>query len=213
MPEDLRKQYREFIEGSSSARILSDGSLYDVPYLRNGKPLLRIYEYDPLEFYRQVDIFASEYGLGGCRSLTEFAKMIDEEDPELINGLMFAMQERNDPEAYKKEQWESNAKSGGTRRSVRSKDGRLVNEADMSEFLANSGIPVKEIKEAKKRLAARKINIEEQQEREDWIYKNITPENLQDPNFDMKKAQAELSAYFDNTEKFNISASTIFGKK
>jgi len=192
---------------------MSDGSLYDVPYLREAANPLRRYEYDPIDFYRQVDIFASEYGLGGCRSLTEFAKMIDEEDPELINGLLFVMQERNDPESYKREDWQSSTNNGSKARTVRSKDGRLVNEADMTDFLANSGIPVKQIKEAKKRLAERKINTEEQQEREDWIYSNITSENLRDPNFNMKEAQAKLSAYFDNTEKFNISASTIFGKK
>lgn len=213
MPEDFRKQFLEFIKRSSSALILSDGTFYDVPYLRDSKNILRVYEYDPIEFYRSVDIFASEYGLGGCRSLTEFSEMIDKEDPELINGLIFAMQERNDPDAYKRNEWQSRTDNSGKQRTVRSKDGRLVNEADMSDFLIQSGIPVKQIKEAKERLKGRKINIEEQQEREDWIYENITSENLKDPDFDMKKAQAQLTAYFDNTEKFNISASTIFGKK
>lgn len=213
MSDNIRKNYLEFVRGSSSAKLFADGTSYDVPYLRDDGHTLRLYEYDPIEFYRCVDVLASEYGLGGCRSLSEFAKMIDEEDPELINGLLFCMQDRNDPEAHKKEQWQNSSDRGGKGRTVRSKDGRLVNEADMSDFLANSGIPVKQIKEAKKRLAARKINIEEQQEREDWIYENITSENLRDPKFDMKKAQAQLSAYFDNTEKFNISASTIFGKK
>ncbi len=39
------------------------------------------------EFHRVVDFFADRYGLGGFKNLEEFADMIDNTDPVLINGL------------------------------------------------------------------------------------------------------------------------------
>lgn len=42
---------------------------------------------DLMEFHRVVDFFASRYGLGGFKSLEEFAEMINQTDPVLITGL------------------------------------------------------------------------------------------------------------------------------
>ena len=46
------------------------------------------------ELYEIVDIFASQYGMGGCRTLEEYASMINNTDPVILNMLKTAMAER-----------------------------------------------------------------------------------------------------------------------
>ena len=45
---------------------------------------------DLKEFYKVVDFFASRYGLGGFKSLEEYAEMINQSDPVIITGLYSA---------------------------------------------------------------------------------------------------------------------------
>ena len=49
---------------------------------------------DLVGFYKVVDFFASQYGLGGCVSLEDFAEMINTSDPVLLKCMQLAAEER-----------------------------------------------------------------------------------------------------------------------
>jgi len=220
MPVDELHDYSERIHKTSAGYIYADGSEFDVPIEADRNPKLAVLEYDYVEFCGTVDVLAHEYGLGGCRSLTEYANMIDGEDLQLVEGLLFAIQRRyraqsgetDLPEIDNKEDYEKHvrkmatAKSACTSKSFKNKWGY---DSDMKDFLLNSGIGKKEVGEATEKLKSRQINKQEQNEFHDWLYKNVTPEKLRDPDFDLRGTYDKIRSHFDKCENFNISAVTI----
>lgn len=65
----------------------SEANIVNLP---NGEKLVG----DLVEFYKVVDFFASQYGLGGCRSLEEFSQMINTSDPIHLKCLQLVAEER-----------------------------------------------------------------------------------------------------------------------
>jgi hypothetical protein len=209
---DEIREYEKRVEESTSCLIYVDGKEYDSPVLVEAADPKPVIEFDPLEFYALVDLFAKEYGLGACRSLTEFSQMIDNEDPALLDGLLYSMRKR-----YEAEAGDSDSEPPtGTREAFNRRTGSSTfrnawgHDSDMTDFLVNSGMDPQAVKEAKARLKERKINTKEEQEYHQWLYSTVTPESIRDPNFNLKEALEKISAHNKNTEKFNISASTIF---
>jgi hypothetical protein len=204
----------EFVCQGLEARQLSplyaDGSEYCFPSLCEKENTLYIFEYDDLDFYRLVDSFAERYGLGGCRSITEFADMLNHEDPQLLNGLITAI---ND--SANKTKLASAAHSKRTRTSRSGK----VQGADLSErwgyddnindFLINfCGVPSDKVKEILKNKSDKgKSNTN--RDFYEWLYNNITPEKLRSPNFDLKGALAKINEFLGKTEKVKVSSKQI----
>ena len=58
----------------------TEGNKIELP---NGKEAFTDLE----AFFNDVDLFASRYGLGGCKSLEEFADMVNDTDPMFLNCL------------------------------------------------------------------------------------------------------------------------------
>lgn len=46
------------------------------------------------ELYQVADLFMSQYGMGGCRSIEEYVAMVNQTDPVALNMLRTAMLER-----------------------------------------------------------------------------------------------------------------------
>ncbi len=46
------------------------------------------------ELYQVADLFMSQYGMGGCRSIEEYVAMVNQTDPVAVNMLRTAMLER-----------------------------------------------------------------------------------------------------------------------
>jgi hypothetical protein len=171
--------------------------------------------YDPIEFYEVADLIASEYGIGGCRSLSEFANMINKEDPVVVSGFLYAIESRRlkEAESIEDTKGKKRKKATGESKSYVARDAAMVNDSDMGDFLANSGIPQSKIREARERLKNRKITAEEEREFFNWLHSEVTTEKLKQPGFDVRAAHARIQAYLDTTEKFNITASMIGGKR
>jgi len=205
------EQYEKNIFSSNAALIRSDGKEYEADYLSESTSNLKLMQHNPLEFYSLVDIFASQYGLGGCKSLSEFANMIDNEDPTIIEGLKYAMLERN--RAENGEETRSVEYSSGTGARRGGFNNKWGHDSDIGDFLANSGVPMSQIREAKAKLGTGKITKEEQEKFHKWLYSTVTPEKLRDPNFDLKKTHARITEYVNKTEKFVITQDSIFGRK
>lgn len=215
--EALSKQ-AEALSQTSASHIYSNGVECEAEsFLPDADHPKAILQFDCLEFYQVVDMIAFEYGMGGCRSLSEFANMIDKEDPAVIDGILLAIQSRKlyerdaaDPDANKKEHPQATASTPKV--NTRHRKSSTGVESDMGDFLANSGIPQSKIREARERLKNRKITTEEEKDFFDWLHSEVTTEKLRHPNFDIKKSHARIKAYLDTTEKFNITASMIGGK-
>jgi hypothetical protein len=211
MHDDGLERYEKDLFSSSSAVIRADGKEYEADYLNEPTSNLMLLKYNPLEFYILVDLFASQYGMGGCKSLEEYANMIDQQDPVLIEAMKYAMLQRNRAECGEDTRATEVSGSVGTRRSGFKK--KWGEDDSMGDFLANSGIPIAEIREAKSKLASGKINKEEDEKFHKWLYSTVTPEKLRDPNFDLKKTHARIKEYLSKTETFVITKDKIFGNR
>lgn len=224
MAEDPFVGYLSKLKETTSCLVFADGKPYSLDAAGN----LAVLEFDPVEVYGVVDLFASQYGLGGCRSLTEFAEMINNEDPEVIEGLQFAMYARHKKEVGEDapelsdtpERMKAKARSGVAHKgNARSQRFSMPwgHDSEMGDFLINlGGVDHKKVREAKNKLANRQISKKEEKEKEeffDWLYENVTPEKLRSNDFDLKGAYAKIKKYQDTLQQFNISASTIAKNK
>ena len=205
---DETAKYEKRIRESSASLIYADGKPYDCAYARHEEDREPVLHFDPCEHFRTVDRFAVEYGLGGCRSFTEFSNMIDQEDPVIIEGLLYAMKMRYDEEAEPvNDKSTSGIPQNNGSSTFRNKWGH---DSDMTDFLLNSGMDPQAVKDAKARLKDRKISNKEEQDYYEWLYSAVTPETIRDPKFNLKEVLARISEHDKNSEKFIISASTIF---
>jgi hypothetical protein len=139
--------------------------------------------------------------------------MIDAEDPQLVEGLLYCIRKRHEVDD------DSNAGKGGPsmpngiprRQSSSNFKGVWGQDSDMTDFLGISGAPKAKLQEAHEKLKSRKITPKEQREFHQWLYSEVTPEKLRDPDFNLDQALEKISAYLDTTEKVRINARTIFG--
>lgn len=162
---------------------------------------------DLFEHARLVDAFASRYGLGGCKSLTEFWEMINEEDPLIVQLLEIAAYVNNE-ESVGKEKFDLDDDSQTYETSYEtthsSSDKYVNNDNIMAEFLMNMGADHKEVTEALKNSTNRKNSVD---------IGDITDKNLRDPNFDLEDAIKRLDTRFKNSKEFEVSSRTIRNRK
>ena len=152
------------------------------------------------EFYEIVDILAFNYGIGACKSLTEFAEIINNEDPVLLNGLKKAIIKRviimnggkveDEPTTYRV------VEKSGKSRIVNDEKNKLV------MFLTSFGADKKEIDEALIKINSGKIKIPERD------YNWITDEVLCSKDFDLKGVMAQMREDENNSINIKVSAET-----
>lgn len=160
---------------------------------------------DVSELYRTVDIFAFHYGIGGCKSLSEFVEMVNQEDPEVISALLASISLRNkhsystqDLPEYKYENYTwTKGKSMDSKPDFNPQKELLIN------FLIDFGIPKDKIEEAKKKIASGSIKIS----RNDYSW--INNETIRDPNFPVKEVMAQMRKDAENSINFKVSQKTL----
>lgn len=154
------------------------------------------------DLIEKSDFFAFNYGLGGCKTLSEFVDMINQEDPLLIEVLLRAATNR------------INASNG-------KKDGMLEIDPTISKisnvvatekniliaFLRDMGADQKELNEAIKRIDSGQIQVPVHD------YSWITSEKLLDPKFPIQEVLDQMKEDEKRSIKINVSADTLLGKK
>jgi len=172
------------------------------------------------EFVQTVDLLAHEYGLGGCKSLQEYADMVDETDPSLIHHLMEAIEERyenmygtGDDKGVERKSHGSRIKGGHTSPSIDkskmvdvSKDAK-TNRNNIRGFLRNMGASKKSLDEAVSKIERGEIKISE----EDFSW--ITPDVIKDPNFDLKGTMKKIREEKNKDINFKVSMKTLLERK
>jgi hypothetical protein len=156
---------------------------------------------DLREFYEIIDGLAFNYGLGACKSFTEFAEMVNEEDPTLLLGLKMAMNKRirmmngetviEEPSVYRVIEDSGSTVSGNEKQ-------KLV------MFLHSFGCEKKELDEALAKIDSGKIKVPERD------YNWITDDVLASSNFDLKGVLKQMREDIDNSVKINVSGETNF---
>ena len=173
-------------------------------------------EGDFFEFAQIVDLFAAEYGLGGCRSLEEFADMMNETDPVLLSFLGKSMIKRH------KDMWGEESEERpevrqtkfgpqAVNRTRKYKPGQAcdtsddpeVNRRNLAVFLKEMGADRAKVNEAMKNIAAGKTSISSKS------FTWITPEMLKDPEFNLKETLAEMREARAGAVNFNVNYETF----
>ncbi len=156
---------------------------------------------DPAELFEYADVIASMYGMGSSKSLTEFVKRINEEDPLILTGMLNAASARLERTYGDGKNTTSHDINYGIEEAIAKTDkskmqngrGKLVN------FLRQMGATDDEIKEGIKKIETGKIKISEND------YSWIKPETLNSPNFDFEGTLKKMSEDRKNSVKIEVS--------
>lgn len=174
------------------------------------------YAGDMLEFTGIVDLFASEYGLGGCRSLEEYAEMIDKCDPLLIACLQKNIEERykaqysteeldNESKDYSIKGYENKKAEKVVREKMIDTDNEKSNRMRMAHFLKQMGANKKEVNEAIKKIENGEIKFSGRD------YSWITSKELRKPDFDLKSVMRQMREDREKGMNFKVSLDTMAG--
>lgn len=166
---------------------------------------------DPSVLFEYADFIASNYGMGSNKTLSEFVKSVNNEDPLVLEGMMNAAANRLD-------RMYGDGKSTNVRRNTtideslkqfeKTNNVKFHNERDkLVSFLKQMGASSDAIKEAVKEVDSGKIKISEND------YSWITPETLWSPDFDFKGTLKKMSEDIKNSIKINVSGVTEQARK
>lgn len=174
----------------------------------------RVVEGDYLELVQTSLLLAKEFGLGGCKSFTEFVRMVDDEDPLLIEALcvcivdmyqkMNGEESKNGlgddhlpPEAMEQTPPNQSGVTGTRRVYVEN-----APDSDIVELAVMHGYSPSELREKRQRVDAGKINKEEYNFdylTKEWIT-SASPEEI-------SKVLKDMDEYRAQTENVNLSLS------
>ena len=201
---NFEKDYYESVKGTSE---------FDVPFA-DGTTM----KGDPGFIFYVADIIASEYGLGGHKSLSGFIKMIDEADPVVIDGFMTYIAKRHQaqnsdekekPENFDKEEYIEN--DDKLEKSNSLEEVAVPNSVDntvVKEMLFRFGVKKADLKSAMDKVDERKIAT-----LKDYSYlsdgKNL--ENM--PEEEFRKVLASLKEERKGSVNFNVSIETLMNKE
>ena len=182
----------------------------------------QVFAGDYLDFVETVDLLASEYGLGGCRSLEEYAEMVDETDPLLISCLMKAMYERYERQYGTDDNVDKNidkinhgpsgqhskpsAKKINRKSLMDASSDPKANRNRMANFLKVMGANKNEVNEAIKKIESGDIKVPSNDY--SWINSKV----LNDPEFDLQATLKQMAEDRKNSINFKVSLDTIMGK-
>jgi len=161
---------------------------------------------DLSEFYEKVDFFASSYGLGSNRTLSDYAKMIDEEDPIVLYGLTRAALIRiRASHGLETKDEIGDIFTSKTERYVEKENRGADNKGMLTRFLLDFGASKDEIKLAEEKLKNMKVP------EEDFSW--ITPEKLISPDFDFKGTLRRMNDCNKRSVNVNVSLDTLEKKR
>ena len=156
---------------------------------------------DPIELFEICDLFASMYGLGANKSLSEFVDMINKEDPVIVNGLMDAatirlkatngISDTNKPTIPRIQDSIPVVNDNNDVKKV-----RASNQKVLTKFLREWGATDKEIKEAKEKAK----NVKGLRD-----FSWITPDILASDNFDIKTVLRQMKEDREKAVNINVS--------
>jgi hypothetical protein len=166
--------------------------------------------FDWTELLKISDFFASMYGIGSCKSFSEFIGMINEEDPFIVFGLMEAASDRmkkmygsSSDEVQPEISPEISNKKVHTASPI--KTSRATPQYLM-QFLRDFGASSASLEEAQKKISQGKIRIPE------GDYSWITSKTLSDPNFDFKGTLEKMSKDRKNALNIRVSMDTLLNR-
>ena len=157
---------------------------------------------DHVSLVMQAMMIAGECGMGACRSLTEFIEMINNEDPVLIQTMIFCIGQK-----YRRMYGDGDSKNSPEGKSV--KQGKItkgippsgsrptykpeatVGDGGMANFLVHHGVPKAKIQEFKRKIASGEIKLP------NVDFSQYTPEKLDTmTGAEINKAGQEMYAYW-----------------
>lgn len=181
---------------------------------------------DLYDFYRVVDFFASRYGLGGCKSISEFSDMIDNCDPVEMNVL------RDVAIEAERLKWGTGGERDNTSGEADSTDmgvddyalaqpvpkqfregfenkkttGAPVNgQVGMRRFLKSWGVASKDLDIASEKLAKRKIKLKDFS----YLANERGRELINMSPAEFKKVKKEIIEQGKKSENFVVSLKTL----
>jgi hypothetical protein len=161
---------------------------------------------DLTDLFEKADFLASTYGLGNHETFTSFVKMVNEEDPIIISGLMLAATERlrltyggKKRKAVGDSDVDVGLKGKTGKNIYDDSKGTINNRNGFIRFLRSWGATKEEIKNAEEKIKSGKVKIPK--EDFDWI----TPEKLNDPNFPMQDVLKRMKEARKGTININVS--------
>jgi len=159
---------------------------------------------DRFNLLRESHVLAKAYGLGGCKSLSEYVEMINNEDPAIISALMAIITEEMRCEAgfkpreikYLDERTENNyLNDSGPVEKVDTRH-KEYNET-VASYLMYTGHTLKELKEKMATIDVDKNYVGD--------FSDITAEALDDPNFDMEGAFERFREFKKHSVNFDVT--------
>jgi len=165
-------------------------------------------ETDMFSLLKTVHILAKTYGMGGCRSITEYINMIDEEEPAPISVLLAIItEEARVSSGFKPKKVDDKVKpiAASQYLSDTSKSKELTDRDQFGAFLINHGIPIADVESAKAKFVSGEVSVPRDR------FEDITTEAVMNPNFDMKSALERLNKVKEQSLNFNIRPGN-FGK-
>jgi hypothetical protein len=155
-------------------------------------------------------MIAQVFGMGQCRTISEFIQMIDDEDPLVIQTCMMAIVNIN------RRMWGDNDDKPGRPPSDRqnnvagkpsTKPARRVpagSDSDLSEFILAHGKNRAEVIEWKKKVQEGKIKIP------DTDFSHLTKENVMSDDFNLKAELKRMDEHRKRTKNFTLHIGDFF---
>jgi hypothetical protein len=168
------------------------------------------------DLYQIADLFASQYGMGGCRTLEEYVNMINTSDPVIINMLKFSMAERlkqqNSVEPVKPKIYDSPTLD----QEIVQQEFKFIpapspsvdlkaNRHNLANFLGEWGANRKELKETLKELDQRKMTLNDYSWLDRHTLSAMPPEKF-------KETLKMMSEDRVKSKNFKVSLNTMISK-
>lgn len=165
---------------------------------------------DTFSLFKEAHILAKNYGMGGCRSFTEFIDMVDNESPCTIDVLLAIITEESRvssgfrPKKVKRNIEVNPINVNSYLKETAHKE--IVDRDQFGAFLMNHGVSMSKVMEAQKAFDDGKLTSPTDK------FEDITPDRVYDPNFDLRAALKRLKKVKEESINFNIRTGS-FGKK
>lgn len=159
---------------------------------------------DLSELFEKVDFLAFNYGLGNHRTLTDYYKMVDEEDPFVVNNLISAALDRIRA-SHGIETERTKTDDSKTDRTVKYEKQNGDSKDMLKRFLFDFGATSEEMKITEERLK----NIKVPEDDFSWI----TPKKLESPDFDFKGVLKRMNDCNKRSVNVNVSLDTLEKKR
>jgi len=163
-----------------------------------------------MQVIQKASFIASEVGLGGCRSITEFINMVDNEDPAVLDLFVFYLSKKKAQEAGVEledinQEQESEVGVPTIREMIKAKNKRKYDDSKVLEsLLLDNGITREQILKSKEEISSREIKIPQQR-----LYSSVTSADLMSEDFKFEEAMKQINEDMKNSKTFKISLASF----